>query len=262
MARMYAVRSPGANASRAPVIDVHPVRRDRGQFVPVERGDGPAITDHVCAYACRFAGEVPASSSSKAASMSSRSNPTRAAIRSSASISTIPSNSVWNASGPWSSTEMRTAAQREALPAGRDDGRRCSLGPDVGDGPHVRDFDISTVSESPRPPPDGDRHCKCRRPASRPWRPNRGPRSKPRSARLLGLPRFPAVVPVGSARRTSRARRRGLPRRMISHRLTMSPSTVKRSTPRHSASKPSCEFPCAACVTTAPWLLSRCTTSG
>ena len=45
-----------------------------------------------------------------------------------------------------------------------------------------------------------------------------------------------------------------------SQRLMSSPSTVRRSIARHSASKPS-EVPYAAWVTTAPRLLSRCTAS-
>ena len=57
---MYAIRSPGANAVTAAVVDVHPVRRRRREFAPVERGDRPrAMTDHVCACGGRFAGEVP-----------------------------------------------------------------------------------------------------------------------------------------------------------------------------------------------------------
>ena len=47
----------------------------------------------------------------------------------------------------------------------------------------------------------------------------------------------------------------------ISQRLIRSPSTVRRSICRHSASKPSREVPCDAWVTTAPRLLSRCTAS-
>ena len=73
---------------------------------------------------------------------------TRATIRSSASISTMPSTSVWNASGRWSRPEKRYATEGEALAAGRDDGRRHVRDPDVGDRPHVRDLDISTVSDA------------------------------------------------------------------------------------------------------------------
>ena len=52
----------------------------------------------------------------------------------------------------------------EALPAGRDDGRRQVLDPELGGRPHVRDLGIPTVSDARRSPPDGDRRWKCRRP--------------------------------------------------------------------------------------------------
>ncbi len=41
-----------------------------------------------------------------------------------------------------------------------------------------------------RSPPDDDRRCKSRRPGSRPWRPSRGPRSTPGSARSTWLAAF------------------------------------------------------------------------
>ncbi len=47
----------------------------------------------------------------------------------------------------------------------------------------------------------------------------------------------------------------------FSQRLIRSPSTVRRSISRHSASKPSFEVPFDTWVTTAPRLLSRCTAS-
>ena len=58
------------------MVDVDPIRRRRGKFVPVERGVDPAMTDHVCAWAAASPARYRASSSSKAASMSSRSNTT------------------------------------------------------------------------------------------------------------------------------------------------------------------------------------------
>ena len=56
-ARMYAVRSPGANVT-APVVDVHPVRRRRGEFVPVECGVDPRDDRPRVRVGGRFAGEV------------------------------------------------------------------------------------------------------------------------------------------------------------------------------------------------------------
>ena len=56
---MYAVMSPGANAMPAPVVDVDPVRRRRGKFVPVERGVGLCNNRPRVRVGGRFAGEVP-----------------------------------------------------------------------------------------------------------------------------------------------------------------------------------------------------------
>ena len=76
----------------------------------------PATTDHACAWAAASPARYRASSSSKAASMSSRSNSTRAAIRLSASISTTPSTSVWNASGRWSRPAKRARLRARRSP--------------------------------------------------------------------------------------------------------------------------------------------------
>ncbi len=51
--------SPGANASRSSVVDVHPVRRRRGKFAPIERGVGPRDDRPRVRVGGRFAGEVP-----------------------------------------------------------------------------------------------------------------------------------------------------------------------------------------------------------
>ena len=48
----------GRERSPAPVVDVHPVRRRRGEFVPVERGVGPADDRPRVRVRRRFAGEV------------------------------------------------------------------------------------------------------------------------------------------------------------------------------------------------------------
>ena len=83
----YAISSPGAIAAPS-VVDVHPIRCRRRKLVPVDRGVALAMTDHVCAWAAASPARYRASSSAMAASKSSRSNMTTAAIRSSASIST------------------------------------------------------------------------------------------------------------------------------------------------------------------------------
>ena len=74
----------------------------------------------------------------------------------SALISTMRSNSVWNASGRWSRPEQRHGRGR-GVPAGRNDGRRDVRDPDIGGGPQVRDFGISTVSDAGVHDRDGDR---------------------------------------------------------------------------------------------------------
>ena len=52
------VMSPGAKAIAAPMVDVHPVRRRRGKFVPVECGVGPRDDRPRMRVGGRFAGEV------------------------------------------------------------------------------------------------------------------------------------------------------------------------------------------------------------
>ena len=59
--------------------------------------------------------------------------------------------------GPLVAARHASATESEALPAGRDDGRRHIRDPDVGDRPHVRDVEVSTVQDFRRPQPDGDR---------------------------------------------------------------------------------------------------------
>ena len=219
------------------------------------------MTDHVCAWAAASPARYRASSSSKAASMSSRSNATRAAIRSSASISTMPSTSVWNASGRWSPPEKRTRLRARRSP-------RVAMTVDVMSvtprSAIARMFAIS-ASRPCRTPAfthrDGDRRWKCRRPVSPPWRPSRGPRSTPGSARPTRLAAFSSrgAGRLSSSNLASAASRSASSK--SSQRLIRSPSTVRSSTTRHSASKPSCEVPCAAWVKTAPRSLSRCTAS-
>ena len=113
--------SPGAKAAPAPVVDVHPVRRRRGKFVPVERGVGGRDDRPRVRVGGRFAGEVAGIELRDGGvevvevEHDDRRDP------SSALISTTPSTSTWNASGSWSSPEKRARREDEALAAGRDD---------------------------------------------------------------------------------------------------------------------------------------------
>ena len=51
--------SPGANATAASVVDVHPVRRRLGKFVSVDCGEGPRDDRPCVRVGGSFAGEVP-----------------------------------------------------------------------------------------------------------------------------------------------------------------------------------------------------------
>ena len=99
--------------------------------------------------------------------------------------------------GPLVADRRSVTTEDEALPAGRNDCRRYVRDPDVGDRPHVCDFGVPTVSDP------GVHHsstivveyvlgqCLGHRV------PVAGREVTSRSARTLGLPRFPAAVPDG-----------------------------------------------------------------
>ena len=105
------------------------------------------MTDHVCAWAAASPARYRASSSSKAASMSSRSN-------SDERRDPVVGVDLDDAEhlgverlGPLVAARVAGTTEDEALPAGRDDGRRHVRGAEVGDRPHVCDHGIPTVSE-------------------------------------------------------------------------------------------------------------------
>ncbi len=79
--------------------------------------------------------------------------------------------------GPLVAARYADTSECEALPAGRDDGRLEFLAPTSATARIFAICGISTAVGSRRSPPGDDRHCKCRRPSSPPWRPSRGPRS-------------------------------------------------------------------------------------
>ena len=212
-ARMYAVRSPGANRCRAPVVDVHTVRRRRGQFAPVECGVGLRDDRPRVRVGGRFAGEVAGVEFGEGGvdvvevERDARRDPVVGVDLDDAEHLGVERLGALVAAREADTTESET------LPAGRNDGRRYASAPDVGESPACsRSRHLDRVG-SRRSRPDGDRRWKCRRPVSPPSRPSRGPRSTSRSARQLGLPRFPAAAPDGSVRRSGRVRRRGRPRR-------------------------------------------------
>ena len=250
----------GRERYRSPVVDVDPVRRRRGKFVPVERGVGACDDRPRVRVGGRFAGEVRASSSSKAASMSSGSNTTRAAIRLSASISTMPSISASNASVLVAAREADTS-EGEALPAGRNDGRRRCSRPDLGDRSHVRDVDISTVSDPGVHDPTAIVDENVVGQYLRHARPSRGPRSTSRSARPLGLPRFPAAAPAAEF---VEPRERGVEVCLVEDFAAVDQVAFDRHDVDRPATRrrsPLARSHAAAWVTTAPRSLSRCTAS-
>ncbi len=191
----------------------------------------------------RFAGEIRASSSAKAASMSSGSNMRSATICSSASTS-VTHSARRNASRLGSPARPANDREGETLPAGRDDGRRSRPTPKSA----IARISAISASRPCRTPAFTTRRRSSLKMSSANMsghrRPSRGPRSPLQEALApLGLPRFPAAAPAGAARQSWRARRRGLSRRRARTgrpgRLRMS----KSATSRHSASKPSCEVP-------------------
>ena len=220
------------------------------------------MTDHVCAWAAASPARYRASSSSKAASMSSGSNSdARRDPVVGVDLDDVEHLGVERL-GPLVAAREADTTEDEALPAGRNDGRRHVRDPEVGDGPHVRDLRHPDRVGRPRSPPDDDRpvemssasisamasqsraakyvlealgHLACRV-----FQPRR------RTAEFVepgerGVE--VCLVEDFAAARTGRLRPSG----------GRSPATRRRS--------PLVRSPCAAWVTTAPRLLSRCTAS-
>ena len=218
------------------------------------------MTDHVCAWAAASPARYRASSSSKAASMSSRSNMTRAAIRFVGVDLDDAEQLGVERLGPLIAARgtetMR--ARRSPRVAMTVDVTFCD--PDFGDGSHVRDVGISTVSDpgvhDPTAIVDGNVVGQYLRHGV----PVAGREVRPEALVHLACRVFqPRRRRLSSSNLASAASRSASSK--ISQRLIRSPSTVRMSIIRHSASKPSCEVPCAAWVTTAPRSLSRCTAS-
>ena len=136
----------GRERHRAAVVDVHPVRCGRGEFVSVERGVGPRDDRPRVRVGGRFAGEVPGVEFREGGvdvvevEHDARHDPFVGVDLDDAE------HLGWNASAAGRGPRADTT-EGEALPAGRNDGRRHVRDPDVGDRPHVRDLGISTVSD-------------------------------------------------------------------------------------------------------------------
>ena len=119
-----------------------------GKLAPVERGVGLRDDRPCVRVGGRFAGEVSGvellEGGVDVVEVEHDELPT---ICSSALISTMSSNSVWNASARGLDREaIRLRARRS--PRVAIDGRRHVVDPEFGDGSHVRDLGISSVSDS------------------------------------------------------------------------------------------------------------------
>ena len=198
------------------------------------------MTDHVCEWAAASPARYRASSSAKAASMSSRSNKTCAAIRSSVSISTMPSTRVRTAL-PLVAVRGTDTSEGEALPAGRDDGRRHVR---ARPSSRARMFAITASRPSRNPAFTTRRRSSTKLSSARisaiAAQLRAAKYAKKRSTcsacRVLQPRRRPVAVP-----RTARVAASRSVSSNISQRLIRSPSTVRMSISRHSASKPSRE---------------------
>ena len=130
------------------MVDVDPVLCHCGKFVPVEsRRRPPRWPTSVCVDAAASPARYRASSSSKAASMSSGSNDD--ACRDPLVGVDLDDAERLGAEcfGPLVSAREAVTTEGEALAAGRNDGRRHLLDAEVGDRPHVYDLGIATVPE-------------------------------------------------------------------------------------------------------------------
>ena len=184
--------------------------------------------------------------------MSSRSNATAAMIRSSASISTMLERlRCGTPRAAWSRPETRLR-EGEAVAAGRDNGRL-----EVLDARGRRPLASSRFWHpdrvgSQRSPPGDDRHGEVVGHRASAMRvPVAGREHASGSARHTWLAAFSSrgAAVLSSSNLASAASMSASSK--SSQRLIRSPSTVRTGSSRHSASKPSCEVPCAAWVTTA-----------
>ena len=200
------------------------------------------MTDHVCAWAAASPARYRASSSAKAASMSSRSNATRADDPLVGVDLDDAEHLGVERLGPLIAAREAVTTEGEALPAGRNDGRRHVRDPEVGDRPHVRDLGISTVSDSRAHHPTAIVTGKSSASISAMASQSRAAKC----ARKRSYTRLAAFSSRGAGRLSSSNLASAASRSASSNssqRLIRSPSTVKMLISRHSASKPSCEVP-------------------
>ena len=201
--------SPGATLSRT-VVDIYPVRRRRGEFVPVDCGVGPRDDRPAVRVRGRFAGEVAGIELREGGAESSGSNTTLAATGRRRRSRAMRSTSVMNASAAVSAHEADTSEDRRSP-------RVATTADEYVDPRSARArmlrYRHPDHAGSRRSQPAGDRLLRYRRPILC----HRGPvpgREVLRSGRSLGSPHFPVAAPAAVAPRTARARRRGLPRRI------------------------------------------------
>ena len=197
-ARRYSIMSPDAKAAPRRWSMLTKSGVVAGSSRRLIAAYASKIADHVCAWAAASPARYRASSSAKAASKSSRSNETSATIRSSALISTMQSSLGEKCLGSLD-RDPRTGSAR-GRGARRESPCR-SVVTFVSDTSAITrmacDLDVSTMSNARAHHPTAIVAGKVVGQYLQPWRPSRLPRSAPRSARPLGLPRFPAAAPGG-----------------------------------------------------------------
>ena len=121
MARMYADQVAGRERYPSPVVDVDPVRRRRGQLVPVERGVGLGDDRPCVRVGGRFAGEVAGVEFGEGGvdvvevEHDARRHPVVGV-----DLDDAEHLGDGTRSGRWSRPEKRDTTEGEALPAGRD----------------------------------------------------------------------------------------------------------------------------------------------
>ena len=189
------------NSCSPSVIDIHPIRRRRRQFVTIERRVGFQDCRPRGRVRCRFPGEV-AGIELRAGSVDvtrvekdGRRDPILA------SISKTRSSSLLNGSGAGSRPEKHTRSSRRRSP-GRDDSRRQVFESDVRGGPKVCDVLIPTAmnARADHPPAIVSNEVFGHH------RGGRGPvfalQSKPEHVPLLGVPCCQVSAPVDEVPQT------------------------------------------------------------
>ena len=260
MARKYACPFTGRHREPAPVVDVHPVRCRRGEFAPVERGEGPRDERPRVRVGGRFAGEVTGIELCEGGvdvvevEHDDRRDPL-------GGVDLVEEERLGvKSSGPWSGPEKWARARARRSPRVAMTVNEMSVNPTSAIARDVFYRGISTVSDS------GTHHATAivavtlvghylghRVPVA--GREVRQEALVCARCRVLQLRRWMGEL--------FEPRERGVEVRLVEELAAVDQVAFDRQKVdlRHSASKPSCEVPSHDWVTTAPRSLSRCTAS-